>query len=135
METSDDRLAAKEAVYVFLIGETAYAIPHNVISGGAAFDIGGGKEVFLYRAPGVEVYASTFAYIAASSGKNGRFENEGGKWRDNMTGEMFSVETGFPMPRPDDGTSGDALMVERLSGFDTFWYIWSSVHKDVTLIQ
>ncbi len=135
METSDDRLPGKEAVYVFLIGETAYAIPHNAISGGAAFDIGGGKEVFLYREPGVEVYASTLAYIAASSGKNGRFENEGEKWRDNVTGEVFSEETGFPAPQPDGDTSGDAPMIERLSGFDTFWYIWSSVHKDVNLIQ
>lgn len=124
----------------------AYAAPHGRIEGGAVFHVAD-REVFLFRKPEAPLFASTFGYTAPpipsrtrSSLKTGRFQKIEGEWRDMLAGSVFSVERGFGQVLPERGATRDrddqdALAPRRLSGFDTFWYIWASTFEDVVILE
>ena len=126
--TPDGRLPDKEAVFVFKLDSLPYAVSHSTIEGGKVFEIGG-REVFLYRSPGDPVYASTAAYISSVTGGS-RFVEESGRWKDRATGIFFSRRTEFASENRTADTAPEAL-----GGFDTFWYIWSSTHENVYLLD
>jgi hypothetical protein len=135
-QTSDDRLPQKESIYAFQLNGISYAVPHAKIEGGAAFALGNGKEIFLYRKPDSEMYASTFSYISDYREKKSRFVNKKGRWLDSRTDAEFSTEIGFPSRWVDDRTeTTDSEILTRLNGFDTFWYIWSATHEVVTILE
>lgn len=135
LSSSDKRLPDKESIYAFQIDRVPYAVPHSVIEGGAVFDVDG-RELFLYREAGVVMRASTFAYVSEIGGEGSRFARVDGKWLDKVTGEVFSKETGFPVEWTDANNSGEEeKALARLGGFDTFWYIWSTTHQNVTILE
>ena len=115
---ADGRLTAKAPVYSFQLAGKAYAVPHAAFVGGAAFKVGE-REVFLYRPPGVAVFYSTLAWIAP-----GGFDEREGAWYDAASGGRFDAAGG--------GFSG--AEVERLDGFDTFWYNWSLIHPQTEVL-
>ncbi len=126
--TPDDRLPDKESVFVFLMDAVPFAVPHSTIEGGKVFKIGN-KEIFLYRSPGASLYASSSAFIN-SAGVESRFVEKSGRWQDATTGIFFSPQTRFTAEK-----TAKSSTPKPLDGFDTFWYIWSSTHKDVYLLD
>jgi hypothetical protein len=121
VRTDDNRLEQKQSIYAFRLGGTAYAVPHSAIGGGKVFEMAGDRDIFLYRQPDWSLFASTFAYIVDRPGGKSRFVNVDGLWRDRVTGAVFSDKAGFSGP-----TEGKNL--QRLGGFDTFWYMWAATH-------
>jgi hypothetical protein len=139
MTTADTRLFDKTSIYSFQIDGAAYAVPHATIEGGAVFKVDDGREVFLYREPGSSMFASTMAYVSDIKGKKSRFAKKSGRWRDRHTEAVFSGDAGFPAG--DDGEERSAEektktpRLSKLAGFDTFWYIWSTTHKNVVILE
>jgi hypothetical protein len=77
----DKRLKDKEAIFAFTVGDTAYAVTHDTVEGGARFRLGD-KEIYLFRKKGAPLYSSTEAYIEASDKEAGT----GGEDREKMAG-------------------------------------------------
>jgi hypothetical protein len=130
VQTDDHRLEQKESIYAFQLEGMAYAVPHGAINGGKVFSVSEEKEIFLFRQPDWSHFASTFAYIADRPGGKSRFVNADGKWRDTITGAVLSAKSGFPSGQSDEGRN-----LQRLGGFDTFWYMWSATHEAVGILQ
>jgi hypothetical protein len=135
--TPDTRLPDKESIYAFQLNGIVYAAPHAAIEGGSAFQLGNGREVFLYREPGSEMFASTFAYLAAVDGEKTRFILADGRWSDIATRTKFSKEDGFPSLGTNEGSGDESASADlaKLEGFDTFWYIWSATHPGVIILE
>jgi hypothetical protein len=74
--TADDkRLKDKEPIFAFNWEDSAYAVRHTTIEGGATFHLGD-KEIFLFRKDGAPLYSSTEAYFVSSTGEAGTSEGE-----------------------------------------------------------
>jgi hypothetical protein len=116
-KVKDERLGPKEAIYSFQLDGKVYAVPFGAFENGGTFDLGD-KTIFLYRPSGVEIFYSTLAFVDAESS----FEMEGDVWRHTTSGATFD---------PDAGTFGK---VERLDGFDTFWFNWSMTHPETEVL-
>ena len=135
-KTPDTRLSQKESIYAFQLDGTAYAVPHSKIEGGAVFRLGNGREIFLHREPGSEIFASTFAYVSEYDGEKSRFVIKNNRWSDERAQTKFSAQTGFPSVWRGEGEDKPTpATLVRLNGFDTFWYIWSSTHEDVAILD
>ena len=65
-----------------------------------------------------------FRGSAAFISKSG-FDAVEGAWVERATGARFDASS------RDFGEAG----VERLNGFDTFWYTWSLTHPDTKLLR
>ena len=117
-KSKDSRLKAKASIYAFQIDDQAYAVPFAEFENGGAFDLGE-RRILLFRPPDVEIFYSTLAFVTADS----EFELSDGKWRHTASGATFD---------PEDGTFGG---VERLDGFDTFWFNWSMIHPDTEILE
>jgi hypothetical protein len=63
---------------------------------------------------------STRAYVSAAG-----FEQRDGGWTEKGTGARLDSTTGL----------FDDASVERLSGFDTFWYTWSLNNQDIRVLE
>lgn len=135
LSTPDTRLQNKEAVYAFQMNGIAYAVPHSAIEGGKVFDVGHTTEVFLYRESGSDMLASTIAYVSEKGGESSRFDKRKGRWRDLLTGSEFSKDIGFRAQQVDQQADESVQQLQRLDGFDTFWYTWSTTHQGVTIIE
>jgi hypothetical protein len=120
---ADPRLPAKELVFAFRLGGEQYAVPHAAVEGGAGAVIGG-REVFLYRVAGADVLESTRAYVMEAGDTRIRYKD--GAWIDAKTGAEFSPQTGF---------AADAKGVEKLTGFDTFWYNLANIISDPVILE
>ena len=118
---ADERLTTKTPIYSFQLGDTAYAVPHAAFVEGGSFDVGD-QKIFLYRPDNVAVFYSTLAWIS-----DGGFEQRDGTWHDVASGARFDAGDGFV-----GGDAGQA--VERLDGFDTYWYNWSLIHPETEIL-
>jgi hypothetical protein len=127
--TGDKRLPDKESIYAFKMDDVTYAVPHSAVFGGAVFQLESGKEIFLYRKPESQIYASTYAYVSEYRGDKSRFVRKDGQWLDSRSRARFSESSGFTGA---SDASSDSLV--HLTGFDTFWYIWSATHEGVTIL-
>jgi len=116
---TDTRIASKEPVFAFTMGGHAYAAPAAVLEGGRTFAVEG-TSLFLYRLPGGELNDPTRAFSSSTG-----FARTGEAWIDKATGARFD---------PARGVFGGKEAPRRLSGFDTFWYIWSLNHPDTELL-
>ncbi len=126
MKSADTRLPDKASIYSFRLHGQAYAVPHDAIEGGRSFAVAADTELFFYREPGAELFASTIAYLAETESGESRFEKEGGIWVDRVTGAAVS-RTELDA----DPSAG----LELLGGFDTFWYIWAATHDNVSILR
>jgi Protein of unknown function (DUF3179) len=116
---TDSRLRTKDPVYGFEHASRHYAVPFPAFVDGRAFVVGG-RSIFLYRPKGVAVYYSTRAYASTVG-----FAQKGGHWVDQATGARFDLEKGAFV---------GASSPKTLSGFDTFWYIWSLSYPDTEVV-
>jgi hypothetical protein len=116
----DKRLKTMEPVYAFHLGTSSYAVRSDDIREGRVFTLTDGSQVFLYRPKKSDIFQSTAAFVS----KNG-FEKRNGLWTAIESGARFDEEALVFV--------GGA--VERLRGFDTFWYTWSLVHPETTLLK
>jgi hypothetical protein len=116
----DGRLSTKTQIYAFRYDEVPFAVEAETIVGGRVFDLPGGRKALFYRAPGAEILASSVAFISRAG-----FEKRDGVWTETGTGSSFSPGR----------LAFDSDTVERLSGFDTFWYNWSLIHPDTEILN
>lgn len=115
---SDRRLVTKSPVYSFRLGEQEYAVPFSAFEDGAIFRAGG-REMFLYRPRGAEVFRSSLAFVGAE----GAFAYQERGWFHEPSGTFFNPDKGCFV-----SATGSEAAVERLEGFDTYWYMWSLTH-------
>ena len=137
LSSDDQRLGDKASIYAFLLDGQAYAVTHERIAGGAAFELDDGRQLFFYREPGESMFASTLAYVSDKQMKNDRFEVRDGVWIDIISGAEFDAASGFPIDIDVDGVKadGEATQLAGLGGFDTFWYIWATTHHMPVLLD
>lgn len=117
---SDARLETKDQIHAFRHGGSAYAVDLRGVTGGRTFELHDGASVFIYRGAADAMFRGSAAFVSRA----GFDELEGG-WVERTTGARFDVAN------RDFGDAG----VERLNGFDTFWYTWSLTHPDTKLLQ
>ncbi len=116
----DGRLATKTPIYVFQYDDVPFAVEAETIVGGRVFDLPDGRKVLFYRAPGAELFASSVAFVSREG-----FEKRDGVWIETGSGSSFAA----------DRLEFQGSSVERLSGFDTFWYNWSLIHPDTEILN
>jgi hypothetical protein len=116
----DKRLKTREPIYAFQRGTSSYAARSGEIRGGRVFALADGSQIFLYRPEKSDLFLSTAAFVSKSG-----FEKRDGVWTAIESGARFDEEALVFI--------GGA--VERLRGFDTFWYTWSLTHPETTLLK
>ena len=119
-EATDGRLDTKDQIHAFLHDGVAYAIDLRRVVGGKAFELHDGSWVLVYREATDKMFRGSSAFLSGSG-----FEQRGGSWFEIATGTEFNAIT-----RDFGGAP-----VERLNGFDTFWYTWSLTHTDTELLR
>jgi len=114
LEVSDHRLAAKASIFSFWIDDRPIAAAHDAFAGGRILKITETSDhVLLQREMGSPIFASTTAYRLTQA-----------------TAEAHSAAE--LLQRLD---TGPVEGVERLPGFDTFWYNWVAVHPNTLLLK
>jgi hypothetical protein len=121
VEAEDERLPTKAPVYAFERDGQKYAVPFSAFEGGAALAVEGAGQVFLYRPAGVEIFYSTAAFVSTAG-----FVLREGRWMEEATGATFDPER--------ETFQGGEGAVERLDGFDTFWFNWSMNNPDTAVL-
>jgi hypothetical protein len=117
---SDSRLDTKSQVYAFVHDGIAYAVDSRRVIGGQSFELPDGTWALVYREAGDGAARASSAYRSPEG-----FEQRGGSWFELATDAEFNAIT------RDFGGAG----VERLTGFDTFWYTWSLAHPSTELLR
>lgn len=120
MEAHDQRLETKTPVFAFLEDDRAHAVEHRAAVNGRRFKFSNETAVFLYRGRGDEMFRGTAAFRSDTG-----FEKRDGVWVELSTGARFD-------PDQREFVGGE---VQRLNGFDTFWYNWSLAHRNVKLLR
>jgi len=119
-EATDPRLDTKDQIHAFLHDGVAYAIDLRRVVGGKTFELQDGTQVLVYREASDAMFRGSSAFMSSAG-----FEQRGGSWFETSTGAEFNAIT-----RDFGGAA-----VERLNGFDTFWYTWSLTHTDTELFR
>lgn len=125
LKIDDDRLEPKANIFAFRYSpllpqkhrvlEKEFAVPHSAIEGGKWFPVtsdDGEQGVWLYREPGVSMFASTQAYLVTRS----------------LASSIAGPEDAAKLAASDDS-------VRAIAGFDTFWYTWVAVNSDTEVLQ
>ena len=119
LQAKDQRLETKSPIFAFRLAEKTYAVPYSDFEAGGVFDLPDGSQVFLYRDPNDDLFRSTVVFIS----KNGFAKNENA-WTETKTGNAF-----------DKSSRSFENEIERLKGFDTFWYNWSLNNPETELLR
>jgi hypothetical protein len=115
-----ERLETKAQVFAFLREGRPHAIDHRGAAGGKAFKLEDAHWVFICRGRHDELFRGTAAFQSAAG-----FEKRSGTWVEIGSGAGFDTERR-------DFAGG---RVERLNGFDTFWYNWSLTNSATKLLR
>ena len=118
LKAKDQRLETKSPIFAFRYDEKAYAVPYSEFQSGGVFDLPDGSQIFLYRADKDHLFRSTSVFLS----KNGFFKNEN-TWTESKTGHAFDESSRLFEPE-----------IDRLNGFDTFWYNWSLNNPETALL-
>lgn len=118
---TDERLETKTPIYAFMHGDKKYAVPLEAIEGGRTWKLDDGATIFLFRPEGAELFMGTASFVI----RDGGFERRGRNWLESASGARFDY----------DAREFVGAEVERLPGFDTFWYTWSLTHPDTEVLR
>lgn len=140
LTSTDTRMYDKASIYAFQLNGVPYAVAHSRFEGGRSFKLSKNREVFLFREKGSSMFASTYAYIADGDYDGDRFVAKNGTWRYAPTGGEFTEGGGFSAPEPGESTEpqaseGAQATLVKLNGYDTFWYIWTTTHENVKVLE
>ncbi len=114
LEIDDARLPPKTPIYSFFLDGEAYAVPHSAYEGGRLFPLDRGRKLFLFRAPGAPMFASSRAWIVEPPA---------------LSGIDDPAEIRRLLEDPDGQSSGE------VGGFDTFWYSWVAINDGTRLLE
>lgn len=117
---TDPRLDTKDMVYGFRRGGVAYAVDIRGVIGGNSYTVQDGSHILVYREAGDDLGHASAAFVSRAG-----FEQRGGSWFELAADAEFNAIT-----RDFGGAA-----IERLNGFDTFWYAWSLSHPDTELLR
>ncbi len=123
-KAKDERLPTKTPIFAFRYNGQKYAVPHSAIQGGKSYPLSDTLRIFLYRRYGAPLFASTVAFITTKVLARSR-----SKWRIIGTDCFFSEEAESFV-----NEKGQPCKVDKLVGFDTFWYNWSLNNPGVKLL-
>lgn len=112
LRIDDQRLPPKESIFSFWLSDKPYAAAHRSFEQGHLFEVDGGG-VLLYRPKDASIFASSEAL-----------------WVD---AKLLKTDRDIDRLRRRAAEQGSG--VERLSGFDTYWYSWVAVNKNSRLLQ
>jgi len=118
----DHRLGTKDSVFGFQRDGRAFAVPFEAFEDGVVFEVDE-QKVFLYRPRDVEIFYSTLAFVDTGRG----FDRLEGGWTHLDSGSRFD-------PARASFLGEKAGEVQRLKGFDTFWFNWSMTHPDTEVL-
>ena len=118
LEANDQRLETKSPIFAFRHADKTYAVPYSEFESGGVFDLPDGSQVFLYRDLKDDLFRSTSVFISQDG-----FASDDETWTESKTKSKFDKSTRL--------FNGD---VERLKGFDTFWYNWSLNNPETELL-
>ena len=110
IKAKDKRLDTKTPIFAFHRSDKSFAIRYSDANGGKDLPLPGGGEVFLYRIKTDNIMRSTAAFASATG-----FTKKDGQWVEDESGAVFDEAK----------RSFDDASVERIGGFDTYWYNWS----------
>ena len=113
----DDRLPAKAAIFAFRWSGEPIAVPHPRAEGGTLFRPEGddGPVVLIHRDPDAPLFASTQAAIVPR--------------------EMVRMDDPEGLAAKLDGSiAAGAPGVERVAGFDTYWYTWIAQNPETVIL-
>ena len=116
----DDRLETKAPIFAFIHNERPHAIDQSGSINGRRYKIDGGLHVFLFRNRDDEIFRGSAAFRSAAG-----FEKRGGVWIELSSGARFDEQKR-------EFIGGE---VQRLNGFDTFWYSWSLTNPNTKLLR
>ena len=116
----DHRLETKAPIFAFIHEDRPHAIDLSIVGGGKRHKLSAEVWVFLYRERQDEMFRGTVAFRSKAG-----FEKRDGAWTELGTGARFD-----PTERNFTGAE-----IERLNGFDTFWYNWSLTHPKTKLLR
>ncbi len=119
-EATDTRLATKAPIYALRWQGRALAIPYSAFAGGAVFELEADLWLFLHRPEDAVIYQSSRAYLS----REGSFEKHAAGWIHAASGALLE-STGF----------AEQEGLERLDGFDTFWFNWSMAWPETEVLQ
>lgn len=123
IEARDKRLGNKTLIFAFEVNDKKFAIPSKNIEGGKVFS-NGKYRIFLYRSPGAEKFQSTYAFRSTGKG----FARKENKWIHLDSGSVFNPQIGEFEPPGNPA-------IQRMEGFDTFWYMWSLTNPHTEVLK
>ena len=106
LKASDARLQTMTPVFAFRYQDRTYAIAYSDLETGLSIPLTESRHLFLYRNKSDDLSRSTSAFIS-----NKGFAKDEQTWTEIDSGKVFDETT-----RDFEGG------LERMSGFDTFWY-------------
>lgn len=115
IEIHDDRMQPKQPIFSFRHGVLAYAVAHETFAGGGVFDLQGDAaeqyQVVLFRDASASLRSSTTALLVPKG----------------LVEAVDGPQTVATLAARSD--------VERLAGFDTFWYNWVLAHPKTIVLE
>lgn len=121
VEKPDKRLPPKMPVFAFTDNGKPYCIAYPSCNSGWKGKVNG-KEVFFYRSQEEPPRRSLRVFLLPDGVK---LKNKKGKWLDASLGVL----------EPESGTFHNGTQMERFSGIDTYWYVWSEFHPKTKLLS
>lgn len=123
LTAADDRLEDKADVFGLHLDGKPWAIAHTEFENGGAVVTVGERRLFVYRLADDALYRSTVAFLLPAGDRAEQGENGWQLHRGDET-IAFDADRRFFIGEP----------LEQVSGFDTFWYIWSLTNKKTGLV-
>lgn len=116
LQIDDRRLKPKDPIYSFWWQDEPYAVPHAAFDGGKIFSVPGWEDerLFLYRRKNAPIFESSRAFVVPAD-----LAAQGLEPKDLLARVESDADPA----------------VERLAGFDTFWYNWVAVNEDTKLVR
>lgn len=111
LEISDDRLKPKENIFSFWLEGKPFAVTHRAIEGGKTYRVDG-RTLLFHRPTGASMFASSEAFVV----------------------DPTDAETA-PLELISRVAAEDLSGLERLNGFDTFWYSWVAINQNSELLD
>ncbi len=121
----DDRLSPKTPIFAFRWRGRPHAVPYTAITGGGLFALGEDEGcVYLERPAGARLLESTRAVHVAPSLLGAPSQCDA----DTKARVRAAL-------RDEEAGGGEETGLARLTGFDTYWYVWAPQNEGTRILE